>query len=109
MTPSSTRTPVPGLGGDLCYLRSEGPAFSVDEERIADEARYDGKWVLRTNTTLPTKDVALAKKQLWMVEDLDAFRLDVDDLPLLPPPRDLLKDEGAEPFVRTRLSILAPR
>ena len=27
-------------------------------------------WVLRTNTTLPTKDVALTYKQLWMVEEM---------------------------------------
>lgn len=59
-----------GNKGYRCYLRSEGPAFSVDEERIAEEARYDGKWVLRTNTNLPTKDVALAYKQLWKVEEM---------------------------------------
>ena len=31
---------------------------------------YDGKWVLRTNTTLPAAEVALKYKQLWMVEHL---------------------------------------
>ena len=35
---------------------------------MAEEARYDGKWVLRTNTELATADVALQFKRLWMVE-----------------------------------------
>ena len=59
-----------GNKGYRRYLRSEGQAFSVDEDRIEDEARYDGTWVLRTNTTLPTRDVALTYKQLWMVEEM---------------------------------------
>jgi hypothetical protein len=32
-----------------------------------EEARYDGKWVLRTNTDLPAEMVALKYKELWMV------------------------------------------
>ena len=32
------------------------------------DARYDGKWVLRTNTDLEPPVVALAYKHLWMVE-----------------------------------------
>ena len=35
---------------------------------MAEDARYDGKWVLRTNTELDSADVALQYKQLWMVE-----------------------------------------
>lgn len=31
---------------------------------MAQEARYDGKWVLRTNTTLEAAEVALKYKQL---------------------------------------------
>jgi len=42
----------------------------VDEAKIREEARYDGKWVLRTNTDLPAADAALKYKQLWMVEHL---------------------------------------
>lgn len=37
------------------------------------EARYDEKWVLRTNTTLEAAEVALKYKQLWRVEQL--FRM----------------------------------
>jgi transposase len=42
--------------------------FVVDEAKIEEEARYDGTWVLRTNTALPTAEVALQFKRLWMVE-----------------------------------------
>ena len=30
--------------------------------------RYDGKWILRTNTDLSAREVALKYKQLWTVE-----------------------------------------
>jgi len=52
------------------YLRSGGQQFAVDEEKIEEEARYDGKWVLTTNMDLPSAVVALKYKQLWMVEDV---------------------------------------
>ena len=50
------------------YLKVEGGGFSIDEKKAREEARYDGKWVLTTNTDLPAKEVALQYKQLWMVE-----------------------------------------
>lgn len=59
-----------GNKGYRKYLQAEGQSFRVDEDKIQEEARYDGKWVLRTNTDLPTAEVALKYKQLWMVEDL---------------------------------------
>jgi len=34
------------------------------------EARYDGKWVLRTSTSLEAEEVALKYKQLWRVEQM---------------------------------------
>lgn len=40
----------------------------MDEKKIEDDARYDGIWVLTTNTKLTAKDVALKYKELWMVE-----------------------------------------
>lgn len=42
--------------------------FVVDEDKIKEEACYDGKWVLTTNTALSASEVALKYKQLWMVE-----------------------------------------
>ena len=59
-----------GNKGYRKYLRAGGKQFAVDEDKIKEEARYDGKWVLTTNTDLPTHEVALKYKQLWMVEDV---------------------------------------
>jgi transposase len=44
--------------------------FVIDENKIKAEARYDGKWVLRSNLDLPAEEVAMKYKQLWMVEDI---------------------------------------
>ena len=43
-------------------------AVELDEDRIAAEARFDGTWVLRTNTVFEPAEVARRYKQLWMVE-----------------------------------------
>jgi transposase len=57
-----------GNKGYRKYLRAGGKQFAVDEDKIEEEARYDGKWVLTTNMDLPASEVALKYKQLWMVE-----------------------------------------
>lgn len=58
-----------GNKGYRRYLRLEGQGhFAVDEDRVGDESRFDGMWVLRTNTDYPTETVALQYKRLWMVE-----------------------------------------
>ncbi len=58
-----------GNKGYRRYLKVDGNRhFTIDEAKIAQEARYDGTWVLRTNTGLPTAEVALQYKKLWMVE-----------------------------------------
>ena len=59
-----------GNKGYRRYLKTEGQRFQIDEDKIREEARFDGKWVLLTNTDLPTRDVALKYKQLWMVEEI---------------------------------------
>ena len=59
-----------GNKGYRRYLRSQGKDFTIDEEKVAEEARYDGKWVLRTNTDLSAEQVALKYKQLWTVEEM---------------------------------------
>ena len=59
-----------GNKGYRKYLRAGGQQFAVDEDKIKEEARYDGKWVLTTNTDLPAREVAPKYKQLWMVEDV---------------------------------------
>lgn len=57
-----------GNHGFRRFVAGSGERWAVDEAKIADEARYDGKWILRTNTDLPAAEVALKYKQLWMVE-----------------------------------------
>jgi transposase len=58
-----------GNKGYRRYLSSTGPDhFQIDEAKIKEEARYDGKWVLRTNADLDAAEVALQYKRLWMVE-----------------------------------------
>ena len=61
-----------GNKGFRRYVRAGGEPFAIDGEKVQAEARYDGLWVLATNTELPAREVALKYKQLWMVED--AFR-----------------------------------
>jgi hypothetical protein len=60
------------LVGNKGYRRylsgGDSPGFGIDEAKIAEDARYDGKWVLRTNTGLDSEEVALQYKRLWTVE-----------------------------------------
>jgi hypothetical protein len=51
-------------------LAGVGERFAIDEAKIKEEARYDGKWVLQTNLADEPKIIAWAYKELWMVEDL---------------------------------------
>jgi transposase len=59
-----------GNKGYRKYLKSSGAKFQIDEDKIKKESRYDGKWVLTTNTALSSREVALQYKQLWMVEQI---------------------------------------
>jgi transposase len=63
-----------GNKGYRKYLKREGDqaVFGIDEEKLNEEALYDGVWVLRTNTSYSAEEVAFQYKQLWMVEQ--AFR-----------------------------------
>ena len=58
-----------GNKGYRRFLKIEGEShFAIDQAKIEDEARFDGTWVLRTNTDMAAADVALQFKRLWMVE-----------------------------------------
>lgn len=59
-----------GNKGYRRYLKSGGRSFEIDAAKIEEEARYDGKWVLRTDLDLDAAEVALKYKELWLVEDL---------------------------------------
>jgi Transposase DDE domain len=42
--------------------------FAIDEARIAEDAHFDGLHVLRTNSRMNTFSVAMAYRELWLVE-----------------------------------------
>jgi transposase len=59
-----------GNKGYRKYLREDSERrFTIDEAKVKEEARYDGKWVLQTNLADQPKDIAWAYKELWKVED----------------------------------------
>lgn len=57
-----------GNKGYRKFLRLEKGAFSLDRQKVEAESRYDGKFVLRTNTELPSSEVAVQYKRLLLVE-----------------------------------------
>jgi transposase len=59
-----------GNKGYRKYLNLDRDTVAVNQEKIDEEARYDGKWVLKTNTTLTAEQVALKYKELWQVEQV---------------------------------------
>jgi len=62
-----------GNKGYRKYLKAvEGKRFEIDRAKVESEAKFDGVWVLQTDTALPAAEVALKYKELWMVEA--AFR-----------------------------------
>ncbi|MEK7289916.1 MAG: IS1634 family transposase [Planctomycetota bacterium] len=60
-----------GNSGYRKFLKTKGRNnFQIDEEKILQEAIFDGKWVLTSNTSLSASELALQYKQLWMVENV---------------------------------------
>jgi transposase len=75
----SLREKIKGNSGALVgnkgyrkYLKINKNSFEIDEEKIAQEAIFDGKWVLQSNLKRPAEEIALKYKDLWQVEN--AFR-----------------------------------
>jgi len=59
-----------GNKGYRKYLKLNRDTVAVNQEKIEEEARYDGKWVLKTNTSLTAEQTALKYKELWQVEQV---------------------------------------
>ena len=57
-----------GNKGFKRYLKMDTGSARIDFDKIKQEARFDGKWVLTTNTDLSPERVALKYKELWQVE-----------------------------------------
>jgi transposase len=59
-----------GNKGYRRYLKLNRDHLCLDQEKIDEEERFDGKWVLQTNTSLAPEQVALKYKELWQVEQV---------------------------------------
>ena len=59
-----------GNKGYRRYLKIEKDSVCINQDKIQWEARFDGKWVLITNTNLSAEEVALKYKELWQVEQI---------------------------------------
>jgi hypothetical protein len=59
---------VIGNRGYARFLKVAKGSVTIDEVAVKREARWDGKFVLTTNTELPTAEVAQTYKSLWRVE-----------------------------------------
>ena len=57
-----------GNRGYRRFLKLDKDAVSIDIKKVAAEAHYDGKFVLRANTSLPADEVAIQYKRLLLVE-----------------------------------------
>jgi transposase len=59
-----------GNKGYRKYLKIDRNSVRIDKEKIESASRFDGKWVLITNTDLSPEQAALKYKELWQVEHL---------------------------------------
>lgn len=57
-----------GNKGYRKYLNVDKDSVRIDPKKVKYESRFDGKWVLTTNTDLPADKIALKYKELWQVE-----------------------------------------
>ena len=59
-----------GNKGYRKYLSLDRDTVSLNQQKVEEEKRFDGKWVLKTNTSLTAEQVALKYKELWQVEQV---------------------------------------
>jgi hypothetical protein len=59
-----------GNRGYRKYPKMDRDTVSLNEQKMDEECRFDGKWVLKTNTDLTAEQVALKYKELWQVEQV---------------------------------------
>ena len=59
-----------GNAGYRRFLKAPQQGFAIDEARVAQDARFDGIFVLRTNTTLDPLQAMLRYRELQGVEQL---------------------------------------
>ncbi len=59
-----------GNKGYRKYLKIVRGSVSIDQDKVEYDSRFDGKWVLVTNTEFSADTVALKYKELWQVEQV---------------------------------------
>jgi len=59
-----------GNKGYRKYLILDRDLITINQKKVDEETRFDGKWVIQTNTDLPAEKVALKYKELWQVEQV---------------------------------------
>jgi len=59
-----------GNKGYSKYLKIEKESVSINQDKVQRESKFDGKWVLMTNTAFSAEEVALKYKELWQVEQV---------------------------------------
>jgi hypothetical protein len=59
-----------GNKGYRKYLSMDRESVSINEQKVEEEKRFDGKWVLKTNTPFTAEQAALKYKELWQVEQV---------------------------------------
>jgi transposase len=52
------------------YLTIDRDSVGIDHNKVDYESKFDGKWVLTTNTEFSADQVALKYKELWQVEQV---------------------------------------
>ena len=73
---------VVGNKGFARFLKIQKGSVQIDKEAVEADARFDGKFVLTTNTDLSTDEVARTYKGLWRVERI--FREEKSTLKVRP-------------------------
>src|SRR5450759_1609059 len=74
-----------GNSGYRRFLKVDSGSVSIDEAKIKADEKFDGKWVLITNTDLPAHEVALLlvhelKRRIDFPAEWDEIRADLDAL-----------------------------
>ncbi|WP_339210228.1 hypothetical protein NSQ41_14665 [Aeribacillus sp. FSL K6-8210] len=64
------------------FLTIEKASAKIDEEKVSNDEKFDGKYAIRTNSSLTDGEAALAYKEWWRVEQF--FRSLKSNLELRP-------------------------
>ena len=93
-------------GGFARFLKIEKDSVSLNQQAVKEDVRYDGRFVLTTNTDLSPEEVGKTYKELWRVERI--FREEKNTLrvrPVLHHRDDTSIGHIVESFLALRLEV----